>query len=44
MKTISANPNLIETAHIWAQANPMDAFWVGTVGLMIVCYIVKDAF
>lgn len=44
MKTISANPDLLEMAQTWAQANPMEFFWVMTVSLMVVCYKFRHAF
>lgn len=44
MKTVSANPDLIELAHAWAQANPTDFFWGMTVSLMVVCYKFRHAF
>lgn len=42
MKTVTANPDLIELAQTWAQANPMEFFAIATVALGLVCYKLRD--
>jgi len=42
MELISANPDIFDIIRAWAVANPFDFFWMGTIGLMILCYFTKD--
>lgn len=44
MKTVKANPDLIDLAHAWAVANPAEAFVAATIILLSVCYKFRHAF
>ncbi len=45
MKFVKADPNLIEQAQIWANANPTEAVIGGIVAFAAFCYgnAIKDA-
>lgn len=38
MKTIAANPTILDTIQTWAQANPMEFFAGMTIALAVFCY------
>lgn len=44
MKTITANPDLIEIAQAWIVANPAEAFVAATIILLSVAHKFRHAF